>query len=314
MPQASQSAEKKPRIQDADAVLFQGLPFILRTALGRADRAFSTRLSYSKEWHLDCLAKLRRVGVREQRSRGSLPFYHGTVPRSSTSVLPAALVQLHREIVACERCPRLRAYCTAIGETRRRAYRDQRYWARPVPGFGDPKARVLILGLAPGAHGANRTGRPFTGDGSGFFMYPVLHDLGFASQPSATDREDGMKLRQAYLTSVVRCAPPGDKPAPDEIRACATHLGGEIAALGNLRVAVCLGKIAWDGYLAHLLSAGVITRRSAYSFGHGAEYRLPNGIFLLGSYHPSLRNTNTGRLNPVMLARVFARARELSGL
>ena len=217
-------------------------------------------------------------------------------------------------IVACDCCTRLRTYCIGIGEKRRRAYQDQEYWARPVPGFGDPRARVLILGLAPGAHGANRTGRPFTGDGSGDFMYPVLHELGFATKPQAIHRNDGLRLRNAWIASVVRCAPPGDKPTPQEIRNCASHLTAELAALTQVRVVVCLGKIAWDGYLAHLLAAGVIARRSDYTFGHAAEYLLPNGIHLLGSYHPSLRNTNTGKLNRVMFARVFARARELAGL
>ena len=195
---------------------------------------------------------------------------------------------------------------------RRRAFIDQTYWAKPVPGFGDPRAKVLILGLAPGAHGANRTGRPFTGDGSGDFMYPVLYDLGFASKQRAIARDDGMKLRHAYITSVVHCAPPGDKPTPTEIRNCSVHLSAEIAALPKVKIVVCLGKIAWDGYLAHLVGEGVITRRSLYTFGHGAEYVLPNGLVLLGSYHPSLRNTNTGRLASVMFARVFSRARELA--
>ena len=217
-------------------------------------------------------------------------------------------------IVSCERCPRLRAYCEGVGQTRRRAFIDQTYWARPVPGFGDPKARVLILGLAPGAHGANRTGRPFTGDGSGDFMYPVLHELGFASKPCAIAADDGLKLRDAWIGSVVRCAPPGDKPLPEEIRNCATHLSAEIAALRRVRVVVCLGKIAWDGYLAYLLLTGVIARRSAYVFGHGAEYILPSGIHLLASYHPSLRNTNTGRLDSAMFGRVFVRARDLARL
>jgi uracil-DNA glycosylase family 4 len=230
------------------------------------------------------------------------------------SIRPADHDRIRAEIVACERCTRLRTYCTGIGETRRRAYQDQEYWARPVPGFGDPRARVLILGLAPGAHGANRTGRPFTGDGSGYFMYPVLHELGFANQPTAISRDDGLRLRQAWIASVVRCAPPGDKPTPQEIRNCAGHLTAEIAALPRVRVVVCLGKIAWDGYLAHLLAAGVIARRSDYTFGHAAEYLLPNGLHLLGSYHPSLRNTNTGKLNRPMFARVFVRARELAGL
>ena len=234
------------------------------------------------------------------------------VPRK---IAPQTSLDAIREgIVACERCERLRSYCTQIGETRRRAYLDQVYWAKPVPGFGDPRARILIIGLAPGAHGANRTGRPFTGDGSGDFMYPVLHELGLATRPAATSRDDGLRLRHAWIASVVRCAPPGDKPLPQEIRSCASHLTAEIAALPRVRVVVCLGKIAWDGFLAHLLTAGVIARRSEYTFSHGAEYLLPNGLRLLGSYHPSLRNTNTGRLNRTMFTRVFVRARELAGL
>jgi uracil-DNA glycosylase family 4 len=224
------------------------------------------------------------------------------------------LQQIQHAIITCERCPRLREYCRGIGEKRRRSYQDQTYWSRPVPGFGDPKARVLILGLAPGAHGANRTGRPFTGDGSGNFMYPVLHDLGFANRPLAVARDDGLKLRHAWIASVVRCAPPGDKPLPQEVRNCSPHLAAEVGALPKVRVVVCLGKIAWDGYLAHLLHTSTITRRSAYTFTHGAEYILPNGLHLLGSYHPSLRNTNTGRLDRTMFTRIFLRARELAGL
>jgi uracil-DNA glycosylase family 4 len=228
--------------------------------------------------------------------------------------LPPVLDAVRGRIETCERCPRLREYCKGIGETRRKAYRDQEYWARPVAGFGDPKAKILVLGLAPGAHGANRTGRVFTGDGSGDFMYPVLHELGLASKPKAISRDDGLTLRKLWIASVVRCAPPGDKPTPGEIRECSEHLAAEVEALGKVRVVVCLGKIAWDGYLAHLLGMGVIERRSAYTFSHGAEYALPNGLTLLGSYHPSLRNTLTGRLNRVMFARVFHRALEAAGL
>lgn len=239
---------------------------------------------------------------------------HPSASRPLLSIRPADRDRIRAEIVGCDRCTRLRTYCTGIGETRRRAYQDQQYWARPVPGFGDPRARVLILGLAPGAHGANRTGRPFTGDGSGDFMYPVLHELGFATKDRAISRDDGLRLRKAWIASVVRCAPPGDKPTPQEIRNCSSHLAAEIAALPSVRVVVCLGKIAWDGYLAHLLAAGTIARRSDYTFGHAAKYVLPNGIHLLGSYHPSLRNTNTGKLNRAMFARVFACARELAGL
>lgn len=234
--------------------------------------------------------------------------------RSKVYLLSPRLQQVRESIIDCELCPRLRDYCRGIGETRRRAYQDQTYWARPVPGFGDPRARILILGLAPGAHGANRTGRPFTGDGSGDFMYPVLHELGFASQPKATSREDGLKLRHAWISSVVHCAPPGDKPTPQEIRNCAPHLAGEIEALPRIRVVVCLGKIAFDGYLAYLLHTGVIARKSVYRFAHGAQYVLPNGLHLLATYHPSLRNTNTGRLDRPMFTRIFLRAMELAGL
>ena len=217
-------------------------------------------------------------------------------------------------IISCEQCPRLRVYCTGIGEVRRRAYLDQVYWARPVPGFGDPRARILALGLAPGAHGANRTGRPFTGDGSGDFMFPILHALRLANKPRATSADDGLRLRNLWIASVVRCAPPADKPTPQEVRNCAVHLAAEIVLLPRIRVVVCLGKIAWDGYLAHLVGSGIIARRSEYRFGHGAEYELPHGLAMLGSYHPSLRNTNTGRLNADMFEQIFVRARELAGL
>jgi uracil-DNA glycosylase family 4 len=236
------------------------------------------------------------------------------VNRSKPHQLPPTLQKAHDSIVECERCPRLREYCKGIGETKRRAYRDQTYWARPVPGFGDPQARVLILGLAPGAHGANRTGRPFTGDGSGYFMYPVLHEVGFANQREGVSRDDGLKLHNAWIASVVRCAPPGDKPKPEEIRNCGSNLAAEVESLRKVRVVVCLGKIAFDGYLAYLLERAVITHKSKFVFSHGAHYPLPNGIHLLASYHPSLRNTNTGRLNPVMFTQIFMHARELAGL
>jgi uracil-DNA glycosylase family 4 len=231
------------------------------------------------------------------------------VRREQVELMPV----LQEAIVACTRCPRLREYGETIGRVKRKAYREQTYWALPVPGFGDPKARIHVLGLAPGAHGANRTGRPFTGDASGDFMYDVLHELGLASKPRAVSRDDGLRLRKLWIGSVVRCAPPGDKPMPEEVRNCSSHLTAEIAALPKVRVVVCLGKIAWDGYLAHLVGAGVIERRSAYTFGHGAEYVLPHGTTLLGCYHPSLRNTNTGRLDRPMFARVFVRSLELAG-
>lgn len=224
------------------------------------------------------------------------------------------MTRIHQSIVSCDRCPRLRAYCRGIAETRRRAYHDQVYWGLPVPGFGDQQARLLILGLAPGAHGANRTGRPFTGDGSGDFMFPVLHELGLATQPTATSRDDDLRLRHTWIASVVRCAPPADKPSRLEVANCSRHLSAELAQLPKLRLVVCLGKIAWDGYLAHLFAARIVAKKSAFRFTHGAEYLLPNGLHLLGCYHPSLRNTSTGRLNRAMFASVFVRARELAGL
>ncbi len=236
------------------------------------------------------------------------------MPAFPTQLTSPLFQQIRESIISCERCPRLRLYCRGIAEIKRRAYLEQTYWARPVPGFGDPRARILILGLAPGAHGANRTGRPFTGDGSGAFMYPVLHELGLATKPSAVHRDDGLKLRHAWIASVVRCAPPGDKPTPQELRNCAIHLADEIGALPRVRVVVCLGRIAFDGYLAHLLHSGVIARKSEYTFAHGAHSLLPNGLHLLATYHPSLRNTNTGRLNRTMFTRIFLRARELAGL
>jgi len=223
-----------------------------------------------------------------------------------------ALAALNARIIACNRCERLRAYCLEVAQTRRRAYLDCAYWGRPVPSFGDPQARVLIIGLAPGAHGSNRTGRPFTGDGSGNFLYPVLYDAGYASQPRATSREDGMRLHDLWITSVVRCAPPGNKPLPQELANCAPFLDEEISALSNLRVVVCLGKIGFDGFTQHLLRTKKIPRRAALKFAHGAEYALPNGLTLLASYHPSLQNTNTGKLTPAMFLAIFRRARQIA--
>jgi uracil-DNA glycosylase family 4 len=216
--------------------------------------------------------------------------------------------------VACELCPRLRAHCTETARKRRRAYAGWEYWGRPVPSFGDVRARVLALGLAPGAHGSNRTGRPFTGDGSGDFLYPVLHAAGFASQPAATSRDDGMNLSGLWITSVGRCAPPGNKPTPEELRNCAPWLDLEMKLLTELRVVVCLGRIAFDGLQAHESRSGHPLRRSDFVFAHGAEYTLPGGLVAIASYHPSLQNTNTGKLTRAMLLSVFKRARKLAGL
>lgn len=191
---------------------------------------------------------------------------------------------------------------------------DWEYWGRPVPSFGDPKARVVALGLAPGAHGSNRTGRPFTGDGSGDFLYPVLHEAGFASQAKATARDDGMKLNGLWITAVARCAPPGNKPTPEELRNCAPWLDKEMSLLKDLRVVVCLGRIAFDGLLAHAIRTGTLRTRAESVFAHGAEYKLPSGLIAIASYHPSLQNTNTGKLTRAMLLKVFKRARKLAEL
>jgi uracil-DNA glycosylase family 4 len=226
----------------------------------------------------------------------------------------SALEILNERVVGCERCTRLRQHCEAVAEKRRRAYMDWKYWGRPVPSFGDERARVLFVGLAPGAHGSNRTGRPFTGDGSGDFLYPLLHTAGFASQAKSSHREDGMVLKDAWITSVVRCAPPGNKPLPEEIAKCAPYLDEEVEALSAVRVIVCLGKIGFDGVVAHLLRSGQIRKRGDLVFGHGVEYEIPGGRWLLASYHPSLQNTNTGKLTGAMMLRVFGRARQLAGL
>ena len=227
---------------------------------------------------------------------------------------PSPLEALNARIVACERCPRLRAYGAELARTRRRAYADWEYWSKPVPSFGDEKARVMVLGLAPGAHGSNRTGRIFTGDGSGDFLYPVLYEAGFASQPKAVGRDDGMKLTYLWISAVVRCAPPANKPTPEEQRNCSPWLDEEMRLLGNLHVVVCLGRIAFDGLLGWARRAGVLQPRAGLTFGHGAEFTLPNGLFVVASYHPSLQNTNTGKLTRPMFLAVFKRARELAGL
>ena len=227
----------------------------------------------------------------------------------------AALDALNARIVACDLCPRLRQHCAEVARTRRRAYAGFEYWGRPVPSFGDPLARVLVLGLAPGAHGSNRTGRMFTGDGSGDFLFPVLYDAGFASRPKAIDRNDGMKLTDLWIAAVVRCAPPGNKPTPEEQHNCAPWLDEEMRLLCRLRVVVCLGRIAFDGLLAHAqrtLKTGRMPPRSAYPFKHGAEFTLPSGLRVIASYHPSLQNTNTGNLTLPMFLGIFNRARQLA--
>ncbi len=236
-----------------------------------------------------------------------------------TSVEPYALITvvswltvLNRDVIACTRCPRLVAYREEIARVKRRAYRDCEYWGKPVPGFGDPHARVLIMGLAPGAHGSNRTGRPFTGDASGNFMYPVLYETGFANQPTATDRNDGLKLHDLYITAAVRCAPPDNKPLPTELVACSVFLDRELAGLEDVKVVVALGKIGFDAYLNYQKRRGLLTSKREYLFGHGLTYPMPDGKVLLASYHPSNQNTQTGKLTRAMFLKIFQQARELA--
>jgi len=218
------------------------------------------------------------------------------------------LSELNREVIACTRCPRLVVYREQVAREKRRAYRDCKYWGKPVPGFGDPNARVLVLGLAPGAHGSNRTGRPFTGDASGAFMYPVLHEMGFANQPNATDRGDGLELTDMFITAAARCAPPDNKPLPSELANCAPYLEREMEGLTRLKVIVALGKIAFDAYLDFAKRRGQIGSKKRYVFQHGARYEMPDGKILLASYHPSNQNTQTGKLTRPMFVRIFKEA------
>jgi len=227
-------------------------------------------------------------------------------------LVPGWLEVLNAEVVRCVRCPRLVAYRERIAREKRRAYFDHDYWGKPVPGFGDPKARVMVLGLAPGAHGSNRTGRPFTGDASGKFMYPVLHETGFALLPTATARDDGQVLTGLYITAAARCAPPDNKPLPQELANCAPFLERELEGLKNLRVIVALGRIGFEAYLNYLIRKKEIVSKREYEFGHGAEYVMPDGRVLLASYHPSNQNTQTGKLTKEMFLKIFKRARELA--
>jgi uracil-DNA glycosylase family 4 len=226
--------------------------------------------------------------------------------------VPTWLRVLNAEVVACTRCPRLVEYRERIAREKRRVYRDHEYWGKPVPGFGDPHALVLVMGLAPGAHGSNRTGRPFTGDASGNFMYPVLHETGFASLPTAISRDDGQVLTGLYITAAARCAPPDNKPLPEELANCAPFLDREIEGLKHLRVVVALGRIGFEAYLNYLVRKKVIASKREYEFRHGAEYATPDGGVLLATYHPSNQNTQTGKLTKDMFRKIFKRAREIA--
>jgi uracil-DNA glycosylase family 4 len=222
----------------------------------------------------------------------------------------ALLAVLNSEIVGCRKCPRLVEYREKVAREKRRAFRDWTYWGKPVPGFGDARAELLILGLAPAAHGANRTGRVFTGDRSGDFLYAALHKAGFANQPTSVRRDDGLQLKNAYIAATIRCAPPANKPLPSEIANCRSYLVRELVILQPSAV-LALGKIAWDAYLEIMKQRGLIASRAAFHFAHGAEAELPgDGARLFGVYHPSQQNTQTGRVTPVMYAQVLRRIRK----
>src|SRR5262245_1042554 len=243
------------------------------------------------------------------------------------------LADAHHAIVSCEQCPRLRTHCNRVAVEKKRAYRDEVYWARPVPGFGDPAARLLLLGLAPAAHGANRTGRVFTGDGaggSGDFLMSALHRTGFANLTTSAHPDDGLRLTDAYIAAAVRCAPPDNKPLPEEITRCLAHLEAEVSALPNVSVVVALGKIAFDAWFQLLKHRGLIGRSASHAlrtrrnpphsggrpqFGHGVVVtfdQLPTTNYqpptLVGCYHPSRQNTNTGKLTAAMMVNVFRKA------
>jgi uracil-DNA glycosylase family 4 len=228
--------------------------------------------------------------------------------------MTSALRILAEEITACERCSRLRKYCREVAKIKRRAYLDWEYWGKPVPAFGDYNARVLVIGLAPAAHGGNRTGRVFTGDRSGDFLYRALYETGFASQAESVSREDGLQLRDIYVTASVRCAPPDNKPTPKEFQNCRPYLERELDLLSRVRVVVALGRLAFDTYLSILKGRGVISSRAAYVFAHNRRFETGAGLpILISCYHPSQQNTSTGRLTREMLRDVFDHARSELG-
>ena len=226
--------------------------------------------------------------------------------------MPTTWKRVEQQVTECGRCPRLLEHCREVAAKKRRAYLDWDYWGRPVPSFGDPAARLLIIGLAPGAHGANRTGRMFTGDSSGDFLYRALHENGFASQPESVSGDDGLTLHDAYITAPVRCAPPQNRPSGEEFNNCRWFLEQELIYLTHLTVVVVLGRLALDSYLRVLKQRGAIDRISSYPFGHNRLNSLPEGLPpVLCSYHPSRQNTQTGRLTRAMLRGIFRRARAL---
>ena len=215
------------------------------------------------------------------------------------------LEKLNQELISCTKCPRLVAWREEVARVKRKAYRDEEYWGRPVPGFGDPNARILVVGLAPGAHGSNRTGRSFTGDASGGFLYPALYRAGFANQPTAVSRNDGLRLHDVYVVASARCVPPDNKPTLEELNNCQPYLERDLEIL-NPKVIVCLGRIAFERILKVYS-----VRNSAWKFGHGALFQLENGTWILCSYHPSQQNTLTGRLTIKMFDEIWATAKDL---
>jgi uracil-DNA glycosylase family 4 len=230
-------------------------------------------------------------------------------PSSSNAAAEQRLAQLHETVIACRKCPRLVHYREEVARTKRRAYRDWDYWGRPVPGFGDPRAQLVIIGLAPAAHGANRTGRMFTGDRSGDFLYAQLHRAGFANQPTSVRAGDGLILHNAYISAALRCAPPANKPLPSELRHCSGYLQTELDLL-RPRAVLALGAIAFRAYLRLLRDRGEIPSPAAYAFRHGASYVLPGELpHLFASYHPSQQNTQTGRLTAAMFFGVLQQVR-----
>ena len=251
---------------------------------------------------------------------------HKTENNPRVSKAARALAQLQRQVIACTRCANLVAYCRRVAKEKRRMYRHCEYWGKPVPSFGDSSAELLIIGLAPGAHGSNRTGRMFTGDRSGDFLYRLLYEAGFANQPTSRDRNDGLELRNCYITAALRCAPPANKPRPEELRNCRPYLERELKLLTSVRAVLVLGRTAFDAYLRLLAKREGFSRRPSLVFSHGASFTLP-AVFSQGanprpsadlprlfcSYHPSQQNTQTRRLTPEMFQQVLRDIRDFLG-
>ena len=244
------------------------------------------------------------------RTRAVVGASPGVAARSGRDCFES-LAAVADAVTACGRCPRLRAYCERVAREKKREFRDRDYWGRPVPGFGDPRARLLVVGLAPAAHGGNRTGRVFTGDSSGDWLYEALHRMGFANQPESVSRDDGLRLRDCYVTAAGRCAPPDNRPTREELTRCRPFLEAEIALLDRIRVVITLGRIGHEAWLRASGTWEALSPGERPKFAHGAETRLARGVTLIASYHPSRQNTNTGRLTRAMWYSIFERARKL---